>query len=202
MPNNTESASSTKACPFCKEEILLNATKCKHCKSRLASGASTHEGICPFCKEGIHPDAIKCKHCGSSLAQTLRKNNLQTRSTPCGCNKNVQHGLEQSPELFDSESEDYLFDDVLSQPAPRSKLFRRSENQPINLPPGIRTRATNVRRTGPLSGNVRLPNGEMSLLRCRYTCTTAPCTRCIPGTDWCWESECCEGGSLDCEIGL
>jgi hypothetical protein len=52
-------------CPYCKEEINAEATKCKHCKSYLQSEKPSHGGICPYCKEEIKPDAIKCKHCES-----------------------------------------------------------------------------------------------------------------------------------------
>ena len=31
----------TKDCPFCGEQILVQAIKCKHCKSDLASGTSS-----------------------------------------------------------------------------------------------------------------------------------------------------------------
>jgi len=55
----------TRECPFCKEAIKAEATKCKHCGSRVSQERPTHEGTCPYCKEDINPDAIKCKHCGS-----------------------------------------------------------------------------------------------------------------------------------------
>lgn len=50
----------TKACPYCGEEILSTAKKCKHCGTFL-------EKQCPECGEWIKIEAIKCKHCGAWL---------------------------------------------------------------------------------------------------------------------------------------
>jgi hypothetical protein len=57
----------TRECPFCKEEVHAEATKCKHCRSTLTPARPSHHGICPFCKEEIKLEALKCKHCGSML---------------------------------------------------------------------------------------------------------------------------------------
>ena len=57
----------TRICPFCKEEIKVDAIKCKHCHSKLVPVRPEHGGVCPFCKEDVKPDAVKCKHCGSQI---------------------------------------------------------------------------------------------------------------------------------------
>ncbi len=57
----------TRECPYCKEDILSDAIKCKHCGTSVSAEKSAHEGICPFCKEKIKPEAIKCYHCKSNL---------------------------------------------------------------------------------------------------------------------------------------
>ncbi len=69
-------------CAFCKEDIKVEAIKCKHCGSMLKAKAPAHEGICPYCKESIHPDAIKCKHCKSALGEATSTDGAECR---CGC---------------------------------------------------------------------------------------------------------------------
>jgi len=59
--------SKTRDCPYCKEEIRVDAIKCKHCGSSVAPEKPAHEGTCPYCKEQIHPEAIICKHCKSDV---------------------------------------------------------------------------------------------------------------------------------------
>ena len=46
-----------KSCPFCGQEILANAKKCKHCGKWL-------EKQCPQCGEWINAEAKKCRYCG------------------------------------------------------------------------------------------------------------------------------------------
>lgn len=56
-----------RSCPYCKEDIKPDATKCKYCRSKLSPTKPPHDGTCPYCKEEIHKEAIKCKHCHSNL---------------------------------------------------------------------------------------------------------------------------------------
>ena len=62
----TDTSKTTK-CKYCREEVMADAVKCKHCGSRLASDKPSHGGTCPYCKEQINQEAIKCRHCKSSL---------------------------------------------------------------------------------------------------------------------------------------
>ena len=65
-----DQASTTRQCPFCKEEVKADATRCMHCQAAIPlQEKPTHQGICPFCKEDIQPDAIRCKHCKTDLVQ-------------------------------------------------------------------------------------------------------------------------------------
>lgn len=74
--------SKTRDCPFCKEEIKVDAIKCKHCGSSVAPEKPAHEGNCPYCKEKIHPEAIKCKHCKSNLSSRCNCEDRRDRETP------------------------------------------------------------------------------------------------------------------------
>jgi hypothetical protein len=72
----------TRQCPFCKEQINREATKCKYCGSRVEPTRPEHGGKCPFCKESINPEALICKHC---------KSNLQL-SRGCSCSNEIPFG--------------------------------------------------------------------------------------------------------------
>ena len=65
MENKSEKVAS----PFCKETVLADAIKCKHCKSTIGREKPDHGGVCPYCKEEINESAIKCKHCMSMLIE-------------------------------------------------------------------------------------------------------------------------------------
>jgi hypothetical protein len=78
MPDDSQ----TRTCPYCKEEIRVDAVKCKHCHSMLADRPG-HGGTCPLCKEEIHPEAIRCKHCHANLA---RREGL---GGGCGCGQSA-----------------------------------------------------------------------------------------------------------------
>jgi len=56
-----------RSCPYCKEDINPDATKCRHCGCFVAPEHPPHKGVCPHCKEAIHPDALVCKHCRSRV---------------------------------------------------------------------------------------------------------------------------------------
>ena len=56
----------TKSCPYCGEEILIDAKKCKHCGKWL-------EQKCPQCGEWVKAEAKKCRYCGYWLDPWQRR---------------------------------------------------------------------------------------------------------------------------------
>jgi len=82
----------TRECPYCKEDIRADATKCKHCGSSVMPELPAHEGICPYCKEEINPEAIKCKHCKSMVGPTVPLEQ-GFQSGGCGCGEIEQQTI-------------------------------------------------------------------------------------------------------------
>ena len=68
--------SAFKLCPFCKEQIRKEASKCYFCGEWLeptepeSSPTDSAFKLCPFCKEQIRKEAIKCRFCGKWLEPT------------------------------------------------------------------------------------------------------------------------------------
>ena len=58
-------------CPYCGEEILAIAKKCKHCGEWLNNDEEHNEVKkmvpCPICGEMIEEGISKCPHCKESI---------------------------------------------------------------------------------------------------------------------------------------
>ena len=70
----------TKECPFCGEDILLSALKCKHCGEFLNKTASQQRDKKPTAKPFAPPPAshiphkvATCPKCGSTSIQAVKK---------------------------------------------------------------------------------------------------------------------------------
>ncbi len=90
----------TKKCPFCGEEILVTAKKCKHCKQFLPNDTEkpteSTTKTCPFCGEEIMASAKKCKHCGEWLDYQDKQE--QSSIVHCQfCGKAVSSSAEKCP---------------------------------------------------------------------------------------------------------
>jgi hypothetical protein len=56
---------SVRACPYCREEISAQATRCRFCGSAIVPDMPGHEGTCPHCLSEIDPKASVCRYCRS-----------------------------------------------------------------------------------------------------------------------------------------
>jgi len=73
----------SKLCPFCNNEIAVEAKKCKHCKKWLdevqeqISEEETETKLCVFCGEKIPSAAKKCRHCKNWVAELEERTEKQ-----------------------------------------------------------------------------------------------------------------------------
>lgn len=163
-----DAAQARTRCPYCQEEIMEEAVICPHCRSRLRANPPSHGGTCPYCKEAINPAAIKCQHCGSFVGASSGA--PMAGFTPAG-------GM--TPADFSAP--------VMVTPALGAS------------PPGqaqAMSRLTTAAATGG-GGPGGLGGGGLGIW-CTGHWHCYPCTRCIPWTDVCWESTCCDLVGLDC----
>lgn len=83
----------TKTCPYCGEEILAKAVKCKHCGEFLEETPvilSNGMKKCPYCAEFISQNSTFCDICETSL------NNIQSNSVPKIQYTNVSMSIDNS----------------------------------------------------------------------------------------------------------
>lgn len=70
----------TKKCPFCGEEILAVAKKCKHCGEWINNNEEQKEEKemipCPICGELIEEGTIRCPHCKESTTNEVMQESV------------------------------------------------------------------------------------------------------------------------------
>lgn len=91
----------TTTCPFCGEEIMVTAKKCKHCGKWI-------EKKCPQCGEWIKAEAKKCKHCGSWFNKYAKEKyeRSTTISTPSSQSNNItREELDEAIDKYNDDSE-------------------------------------------------------------------------------------------------
>lgn len=99
----------TKRCPYCGEEILAVARKCKHCGEWLEEKRTK---ACPVCGEQIDAEASICPHCKEKLETTnesivnknsncddLTENHLYCKS----CKRKISDSSLSCPHCGDSD---------------------------------------------------------------------------------------------------
>lgn len=88
-------------CPYCGEEILSVAKKCKHCDEWLkedAPPASPPKRICPVCAEEMEDGLATCPHCSEPLQRPGKARRGSTEEKGSRCKAKPEKDVVFSPQ--------------------------------------------------------------------------------------------------------
>ena len=86
----------TKNCPYCGEEILAIAKKCKHCGEWLDQQPAKEFISCPACGEQVEKGTVICPHCQEPLGNKDKETEIKQEK---GSEKAVLASLLESEEV-------------------------------------------------------------------------------------------------------
>ncbi len=87
----------TKICPYCGEEILATAKKCKHCGEWLPTEPQSEKIICPVCAEVIDAGVAICPLCNEPIRPDAQSAREQASSAVNTSQKGPEFTIKEQP---------------------------------------------------------------------------------------------------------
>ena len=141
----------TKNCPYCGEEILAVAKKCKHCGEWLHEPPKPKQMVpCPICGEEVEEGTEVCPHCNESIVGETAFSNPESQN----------YSTEENKRLEDDISEKTLFNEDVN------KTESKEEVPPTSFTNNTNNNTSNVNKPGESieipKSNIAKASGESS----------------------------------------